>query len=154
MGVITQQTIEVMQQYKPTDRVPVLDWTTRVTFETIGRCGFGYEFGLLDSRDAPTHPFIEAMGYCLKQALVRSQQMSFMRNLPLAQHKRYWEDIQLMNKTVDDVIRDRKNSDEAKNKDKDLLGFMLNARDENNLGLSDENIRNQVVTFLIAGHGK
>lgn len=147
------QTIKVMEQYQPTDRVEVLDWTTRVTFETIGRCGFGYEFGLLDSRDAPPHPFIEAMGYCLKQAVNRSQQLTLMRNLPLQQHKRYWSDIQLMNDTVDEVIRDRKNSDEATNKDKDLLGFMLNARDEHGLGLSDENIRNQVVTFLIAGHG-
>ena len=34
---------------------------------------------------------------------------------------------------------------------KDLLGFMLNARDDAGLGLSDELIRDQVITFLIAG---
>jgi cytochrome P450 len=33
----------------------------------------------------------------------------------------------------------------------DLLGFMLNARDEAGLGLSDETIRDEVITFLIAG---
>ncbi|ORY94519.1 cytochrome P450 [Syncephalastrum racemosum] len=152
MGAISMQTIKVLEQYQPTEGVEVLVWTTRLTFETIGRCGFGYEFGLLDSRDAPSHPFIEAMAYCLKQSANRSQQTALMRNLPIPQQKRYWSDIQLMSDTVDKVIRDRKSSEEATNKDKDLLGFMLNARDEQGLGLSDENIRNQVLTFLIAGH--
>ena len=34
---------------------------------------------------------------------------------------------------------------------KDFLGFMLNARDDADLGLHDELIRDQVITFLVAG---
>ena len=34
---------------------------------------------------------------------------------------------------------------------KDLLGFMLNARDDAGLGLDDKLIRDQVITFLVAG---
>ncbi|CEG83600.1 hypothetical protein RMATCC62417_17491 [Rhizopus microsporus] len=67
-------------------------------------------------------------------------------------NRRFDRSVSLMHEVVENVIRERKSSPDATNKEKDLLGFMLNARDEHNLGLSDENIRDQVVTFLIAGH--
>ncbi|CDS13486.1 hypothetical protein LRAMOSA05662 [Lichtheimia ramosa] len=152
MGVIAKQTMKALEQYDPSEKVEILDWTTRLTFETIGRCGFGYEFGLLESRDAPPHPFIDAMGYCLNHAVERTRQLGFIKHLPLERNRKFNRSIQLMNDIVDQVIKERKNGPDAKDKDKDLMGFMLNARDEHNLGLSDENIRYQVVTFLIAGH--
>ena len=34
-------------------------------FETIGQIGFGYDFHLLDAKEPPTHPFIDAMNFCL-----------------------------------------------------------------------------------------
>ncbi|KAI7883714.1 cytochrome P450 [Lichtheimia hyalospora FSU 10163] len=152
MGVISLQTIKTLEQYDPSEKVEILDWTTRLTFETIGRCGFGYDFGLLESKDTPNHPFIDAMSFCLKHAVARLQQMSFVKHLPLEQNRHFDRSVQLMNDTVDQVIKERKSGPDANDIQKDLLGFMLNARDEHQLGLSDENIRYQVVTFLIAGH--
>ena len=52
------------------------------------------------------------------------------------------------------MIKARKESPDAKDMRKDLLGYMLNARDDHGLGLSDEIIRDQVITFLIAGINK
>ncbi|KAI9473910.1 MAG: cytochrome P450 [Benjaminiella poitrasii] len=152
MGIITQQTIKILEQFAPTEPVEIIDWTTNLTFETIGRIGFGYEFNLLSSRDQPPNEFIDAMGYCLKQALQRMQQAQFMKRLPLEANRKFDRSVKLMHDVVGSVIAERKNSSDASNMDKDLLGFMLNARDEHNLGLSDENIRDQVTTFLIAGH--
>ncbi|KAI9256300.1 cytochrome P450 [Helicostylum pulchrum] len=152
MGEITQQAIKIFEQFSPTDRVEMIDWTTNITFETIGRVGFGYDFNLLASPDQPTNPFIEAMGYCLKQSIQRMQQAQFVKSLPIEANRKFDQSIALMHSVVDGVIVERKNSPDAKNMEKDLLGYMLNARDENNLGLTDENIRDQVVTFLIAGH--
>ncbi|KAG2226154.1 hypothetical protein INT45_003299 [Circinella minor] len=152
MGHIAMETIKTLEEYKPEEPVEILDWTTRLTFETIGRIGFGYNFGLLESRDTPLHPFIEAMAYCLVHAIERTKQMQFIKKLPLEQNKKFDRSIKLMNDIVDQVIKERKESPEATDKNKDLLGFMLNARDEHNLSLTDENIRYQVVTFLIAGH--
>ncbi|KAI8149551.1 cytochrome P450 [Fennellomyces sp. T-0311] len=152
MGVIAMETIKTLEQYSSDEPVEILDWTTRLTFETIGRTGFGYDFGLLGSKDAPPHPFIEAMAYCLVHAIARTKQMQFVKRLPLEQNKKFDRSIKLMNDIVDQVIKERKESPEATDMNKDLLGFMLNARDEHNLGLTDENIRYQVVTFLIAGH--
>ncbi|KAL0087063.1 cytochrome P450 [Phycomyces blakesleeanus] len=152
MGIIAQETIRILEQYKPDEKVEILHWTTNLTFETIGKIGFGYEFGLLEKREAPPHPFIEAMGYCLKQSIVRFSQAQFMKSLPLEMNRRYDREVNLMHSIVDKVIKDRKESEDATDIEKDLLGFMLNARDEHHQGLSDENIRDQVVTFLIAGH--
>ncbi|KAI8377698.1 cytochrome P450, partial [Radiomyces spectabilis] len=152
MGLIAQQTIKLLETFDPSEPVEIIEWTTNLTFETIGRVGFGYDFHLLDKRDAPVHPFIEAMGYCLQRVVTRVQQAQFMKHLPTEANRRFDRSVELMHETVDRVIQERKASPEAHDINKDLLGFMLNARDENDLGLSDENIRDQVVTFLIAGH--
>ncbi|KAI9255696.1 cytochrome P450 [Phascolomyces articulosus] len=152
MGEIAMETTRTLEEYNPDEPVEILDWTTRLTFETIGRIGFGYNFGLLGSRDTPPHPFIEAMGYCLVHSIARTKQMQFVKRLPIEQNKKYDRSVKLMNDIVDQVVKERKESPDATDKDKDLLGFMLNARDEHNLSLTDENIRYQVLTFLIAGH--
>ncbi|KAI8580599.1 hypothetical protein K450DRAFT_299354 [Umbelopsis ramanniana AG] len=152
MSLIGQTTIKLLEQFSSDESVEILHWTTNLTFETIGKVGFGYDFHLLDDRNAENHPFIEAMGYCMKQSFTRTTQAKVMKHLPLESNRRFDESLKLMHTTVDDVIQQRKNGPEAKDKDKDLLGFMLNARDENDLGLTDENIRDQVITFLIAGH--
>jgi cytochrome P450/NADPH-cytochrome P450 reductase len=152
MGVITQQTIKILEQFKPYEPVEIIDWTTNVTFETIGRVGFGYDFNLLNSRDQPPNEFIQAMAYCLKESLQRNQQAKFIKHLPLEANRKFDRSIKLMRDVVEGVIAERKNGPDAHNMNKDMLGYMLNARDEHNLGLSDENIRDQVLTFLIAGH--
>ena len=57
-----------------------------------------------------------------------------------------------MSKLVDDIIRERRRGggDQAQ---KDLLNFMLAGVDkQTGESLSDENIRYQIITFLIAGH--
>lgn len=55
-----------------------------------------------------------------------------------------------MKKLVDDIIQERKKQDKTGN---DLLSLMLHAKDpETGERLSDENIRYQIITFLIAGH--
>jgi cytochrome P450/NADPH-cytochrome P450 reductase len=151
MGHIAQETIAVLEQYRPDEEVEILKWCTNLTFETIGRIGFGYSFDLMD-RDKPNHPFINAMGYALGNSIVRFSQPQFMKRLPTEANRTWARSIKLMHDIVDEVVADRKKSPDAKNSEKDLLGFMLNAVDEHNLGLSDQNIRDQIVTFLIAGH--
>jgi cytochrome P450/NADPH-cytochrome P450 reductase len=151
MGIIAQETMKILGEYTPEDKVEILEWCTNLTFETIGRIGFGYSFDLMD-RSKPTHPFIRAMGYALSNSITRFARPNFMKNMPMESNRNWERGINLMHSIVEEVIAERKSSEFAKDSEKDLLGFMLNARDEHNLGLTDENIRDQVVTFLIAGH--
>ncbi|MGW2157198.1 bifunctional cytochrome P450/NADPH--P450 reductase [Nonomuraea sp. NPDC001699] len=129
--------------------LPVADDMTRLTLDTISLTGFGFRF---DSFASPElHPFLKAMGGALTEAMLRNQQLPFVTRLKRGHEETYRRDIETMRVLVDDVIRRRRT--EGAGDTKDLLGLMLEAADPQTGGrLSDENIRNQVLTFLIAGH--
>src|SRR5262249_56828450 len=72
--------------------------------------------------------------------------------LMLHGRRRYETDIATMNRVADTLIAERKSDPDGASR-QDLLSLMLNGRDpETGEGLSDENIRYQMVTFLVAGH--
>lgn len=124
---------------------------TKLTLETIGRAGFSYSFDSFH-RERP-HPFVEAM----VRALTHAQRRTF-RKVPLVSKLLYRksdrqneQDTGYLAQVVDEVIRQRRDSDAEG--PEDLLEIMLRAaREEDPNRLDEVNIRNQVVTFLVAGH--
>ncbi|MEU4326639.1 bifunctional cytochrome P450/NADPH--P450 reductase [Nonomuraea dietziae] len=129
--------------------LPVTDDMTRLTLDTISLTGFGYRFRSFDSPEL--HPFLLAMGGALTEAMLRLQQLPVVTKMRRRQELAYRDDIAVMQELVDEVIRQRRA--EGGGGTKDLLGLMLEASDpQTGERLSDENIRNQVLTFLIAGH--
>lgn len=129
--------------------LPVADDMTRLTLDTISLTGFGFRFNSFDSPEL--HPFLKAMGGALTEAMLRNQQLPFVTRLKRGHEDAYRRDIATMRALVDDVIRQRRA--DGGGGSGDLLGLMLEAADPQTGGrLSDENIRNQVLTFLIAGH--
>lgn len=119
---------------------------TRLTLETIGRAGFGYSFGSFQ-RDRP-HPFVAAMVRCLRHA-----QRSNLRVPGLGRpgDRRYRSDAAYMAGVVDEVIRARREARDRRTDD--LLGLMLNTgHPDGGERLDEVNVRNQVITFLVAGH--
>jgi cytochrome P450/NADPH-cytochrome P450 reductase len=126
----------------------VADDMTRLTLDTIALCGFGYRF---DSFAAPElHPFLQAMGRVLDETMGRLTRLVFVSRLRWRANRRFDQDVAAMHALVDDVIRRRRAHADST---RDLLGLMLEAVDPVTGGrLDDENIRYQVITFLIAGH--
>ncbi|ANS69893.1 bifunctional P-450:NADPH-P450 reductase 1 [Streptomyces lincolnensis] len=127
--------------------VNVPDDMTRMTLDTIGLAGFGYDFGSFD-RDEP-HPFVESMVRCLEWAMTR------LARTPGSDHtaadEAFRTDAAHLAQVVDDVINARLASGESGGDD--LLGLMLTAtHPADGTTLDTTNIRNQVITFLIAGH--
>ncbi|WP_082119401.1 bifunctional cytochrome P450/NADPH--P450 reductase [Saccharothrix sp. ST-888] len=138
--------------------VDVPEDMTRMTLDTIGLAGFGFDFGSFD-RDRP-HPFVSAMVRCLDWAMTR-----LGRDPGLDQSERdaaMRADAAYLVSVVDEVIATRTAAATGAGagagagsggQAQDLLGLMLSAThpgDGTTLDL--ENIRNQVITFLIAGH--
>ncbi|MER5911291.1 cytochrome P450 [Streptomyces sp. NPDC001982] len=122
---------------------------TKLTLETIARTGFGHDFGSFE-RSRP-HPFVAAMVGTLTYA----QRLNTVPS-PLAPvlmrdaSRRNAAHIAYLNRTVDDLVRARRESGRG---DGDLLDRMLEtAHPETGERLSDENVRRQVITFLVAGH--
>jgi cytochrome P450 len=122
----------------PVDVTPDM---TKLTLETIGRTGFGYSFDSF-ARDRP-HPFVAAMFSCLRHAQRKMMRPPVIGDLVGRNaDRRNALDRTYMNKVVDDVIAAR-----GSGGGDDLLGLMLEADT-----LDPVNIRNQVITFLVAGH--
>jgi unspecific monooxygenase len=129
-------------------RVDVSADTTRLTLETIGRAGFGYRFGSF-GRDRP-HPFVTAMIRSLRYAHL-SLLPPAVRRVLAGPARRHRADVATMEHIVDEVIAARR--DGAAPEASDLLDLMLRtAHPETGHRLDPVNIRQQVITFMVAGH--
>ena len=130
--------------------IDVPDNMTRLTLDTIALCAFDYRFNSFYQNEM--HPFVGAMVDALKEAGARGRRPPVANKLMLLTRRKYEEDIAQLHAVADALIAERRRDPEAAGK-KDLLGLMLSGRDPvTGEGLSDENIRYQLVTFLIAGH--
>ncbi len=129
--------------------VDITSDTNRLTLEVIGRTGFGYSF---DSFAAERHPFVESMTRALSFASQAANDLPVVREiLGWRAIRQNPKDIELMTRTVDEVIAARRSGVSPRRDD--LLQKMLENPDpESGELLSDESIRNQVLTFLVAGH--
>jgi len=121
---------------------------TRLTLETIGLAGFGYRFGSFE-RSEP-HPFVTAMIRALRYAQLQNVKLPFVRRAFAGTAEQNQADIATMTNLVDDVIEERRRSGEES---RDLLGLMLSeGHPMTGERLDPVNIRNQAITFVVAGH--
>ncbi|MBT1089971.1 cytochrome P450 [Streptomyces sp. Tu102] len=119
---------------------------TKLTLETIARTGFGHDFGSFE-RSRP-HPFVSAMVGTLSYAQrLNTVPWPFLLRRAAGRND---ADIAHLNDTVDDLVRARIADGPG---DGDLLDRMLGtSHPETGERLSAENVRRQVITFLVAGH--
>ncbi|MDT7800248.1 MAG: hypothetical protein QOI78_3681 [Actinomycetota bacterium] len=121
---------------------------TRLTLETIGLAGFGYRFGSFER--AEPHPFVTAMLRSLRFAQLQNVKLPFVRRAFAGTAEQNQADIAVMTDLVDEVIEGRRTSGEES---RDLLGLMLTeGHPMTGERLDPVNIRNQAITFVVAGH--
>lgn len=120
----------------------------KLTLEVIGRSGFGYSF---ESFTSGQDPFVAAMTRGLTYVSQAANDIPILREIfGRSATAQYGKDVELMHSTVDKIIANRRGSSESSD---DLLQLMLDTSDpESGEQLSDANIRNQILTFLVAGH--
>jgi len=130
------------------EEIDVCDNFTRLTFDTLCLCSFNYRFNSFYHRKP--HHFIDAMTDVLIESGRRTQRLSFQNILLFTKTRRYNNDIAYIHNLCDEIVKERR---EHPNDVNDLLNRMINGKDpETGDQLSNENIRYQMVTFLIAGH--
>ena len=147
---IADQMLLRWERFGPDHVIEVTEDMTRLTLDTIALCAFDYRFNSFYQHEM--HPFVGAMVDALAEAGARERRPEIASKLMLGTRRRYEDDLRLMREVAESLIAERRRDSDAASK-KDLLGLMLQGRDPTTgEGLSDENIRYQMVTFLIAGH--
>ncbi|MFI8191759.1 cytochrome P450 [Streptomyces sp. NPDC085946] len=122
---------------------------TKLTLETIARTGFGHDFGSFDR--ARPHPFVRAMVGTLTHAQrLNTVPAPLVPLLLRGAGRRNAADIAHLNRTVDGLVEARRAGGGGAG---DLLDRMLDtAHPVTGERLSPQNVRRQVITFLVAGH--
>ncbi|MEO0972023.1 MAG: cytochrome P450, partial [Pseudomonadota bacterium] len=120
---------------------------TKVTLDVVALCCFGHRFNNFYRNDA--HPFLEALSFCLREANERPKRLPgaslFLRNT----QKRYRKEVEAMHSLVRSIIEQRR-AGEAR-PGTDVLEQLL-ASEGLEHPLSDQEVLDQIMTFLIAGH--
>ncbi len=70
-------------------------------------------------------------------------------SIPTPGHRRYKQALRTLNETVYSIIAERRARGESKG---DLLSMLLDVRDENGEGMTDQQLRDEVLTIFFAGH--
>ncbi|CAF1114205.1 unnamed protein product [Adineta steineri] len=130
------------------EEIDVCDNFTRLTLDTIALCSFDYRFNSFYQNKM--HHFVDAMVNILSESSNRVRRLPLQNTLMRGTAKKYNDDIAYIHKLCDEIVQQRR---EHPNDINDLLNRMMKGKDpDTGYQLSDENIRYQMVTFLIAGH--
>ncbi|UJR17947.1 hypothetical protein I4U23_004846 [Adineta vaga] len=130
------------------EEIDVCDNLTRLTLDTIALCSFNYRFNSFYQKSM--HRFVDAMVNVLIESNKRTQRLPIQNSLMMKTKRRYHNDIACLHQLCDEIVQERR---EHPNDVNDLLNRMINGKDpDTGYQLSNENIRYQMVTFLVAGH--
>lgn len=88
------------------------------------------------------------------QRLIKLQYDSLLASvtplwLPIPRHRRFTRGVRVIEERVFRLIRERRTASEPHD---DVLSLLLSATDAEGCPLSDEEIRDELITFLLAGH--
>ncbi|KAK1754907.1 cytochrome P450 [Echria macrotheca] len=149
MTDILSQMILRWDRFGPETRINTMDDFTRLAFDVIGLCAFNYRFNAFYGEDLI--PFAKQLGSVLRETGRRTDRLAIQNYLHFRDKKQMMDDIHAMWKVCDDIVADRRQN--PRPDVDDILSVMLTAKDPvTGKGFTDENIRYQMATFLVAGH--
>lgn len=148
---VADELLDLLSALPPREPFLATDLMTRMTFEAISYAGFDTRFNAIKAREQP--PFVQAMVDVLDAAMASAKNILPDAFHPRLRHKRD-QGQRVLTETVDKIISERRRVLEAGGKvPNDILQTMLTARDRmTGKRLPDDNVRAQLITFLIAGH--
>jgi cytochrome P450 len=133
--------------------IEVGEWSSRATLDIIGQAGMGVEFNALRDPNNKLNghyqnvfnlgtgrgKFWQIMGFFIPFWL--------LKNLPIKRNQELMEAQQFIKQTCRDLIRSKRQAMEEKKAGVDIISVALESG-----GFTDEELVNQMMTFLVAGH--
>jgi cytochrome P450/NADPH-cytochrome P450 reductase len=101
---------------------------TRMTLDSIGMAGFGYDFKMINNKENPTyiHPFVTAMVSVLDGVQKQNNRNPIMKLVKYNEVKTQCTEARnQMNETIADLVKKRGDSGVRR---PDILDLMLNAQ--------------------------
>ena len=148
MDIMSQMVLR-WDRFGPNRRISCHDDFTRLAFDVIGLCAFNYRFNAFYAEELI--PFANQLSQVLIETGRRTNRTEIQNALAFLSKKEMMDNINSMWKVCDDIVADRR-ANPRPDVD-DILNVMLSAKDPvTGKGFTDENIRYQLATFLVAGH--
>lgn len=147
MGQACEDMFDRWRAYRGAGEVDLSQQMTRLTFNIVARSLFSAD---LDRRVADIAP---SMRILLEKTFHRVQQLlPFPGWVPTRENRQFSAALAEVDEVVYQIIKDRRQKPGDRGQ-RDLLNMLLSVRDpESGEGLSLEQIRNEIITLLIAGH--
>ncbi|KAI0085847.1 cytochrome P450 [Irpex rosettiformis] len=145
---VTLQLTTKWERFGPQYKLDPSQDFTALTFEAITLCAMSYRMNsfYIDG----LHPFARAMADFLTESGSRSMRPSIVQGMMRTTNAKYEADKNVMLNYVNDILQERKANPKDK---KDILYLMMTGKDkETGVGMTDESIKLNMLTFLIAGH--
>ncbi|THH27701.1 hypothetical protein EUX98_g6479 [Antrodiella citrinella] len=148
MNDIVSQMVSKWDRFGPNHLIdPAADFT-KITLDALSLCAMSYRLNSFYSDEL--HPFAKAMTDFLAESGRRSLRPAIMNSVLLSSSAKYQQDQNTMFELVNEIIEHRKANPSDR---KDLLHVMLTGVDkETGLSMPEDNIKKNLLTFLIAGH--
>jgi cytochrome P450 len=140
-----------------TTRARVAQWRDSMTID-IGRdmahLTLSIIWRLLFGEDMRSDAGLIRNSISAGQRLIKLQYDSLLASLiplwiPIPRHRRFTRGFNVIEETLVQLIRDRRRSSEHRD---DVLSLLLAAKDDEGHPLSEREIRDELMTFLLAGH--
>lgn len=145
-SLMVEDTLRASQRWRDGQEVDIHAEMMRLTMRIVGKALFGADV----EGEAPE------IGRAIHAVLEQFRRLfnplyDYLEKLPLLANHRQREAGRLLDETIRRMIAERRASGETRH---DLLEMLLSARDENhgNQGMSDQLIRDEVLTLFLAGH--
>ncbi|GED29784.1 cytochrome P450 [Brevibacillus centrosporus] len=143
--VMVRQGVDLMSEWRDGDVRDIHHDMMKVTLAIITETMFGKS--VKEGASEIGHAIDVGLRYVANKA---SSFIDIPLSVPTRSNREFLESNELLDKTIFSLIEARRNNDEP---GKDLLGMLLAARDEEDgTGMTDEQVRDEVMTIFVAGH--
>lgn len=138
---VTEYAVRMMETWEDGMEIDMMDEMVKMSTAIAGKAFFNVDL----NKEAPAinqalHDIMSLFG---RITLPLSE---YLLKLPLPSNLKFFKAKALLHDTINKIIEERKRSKEDKG---DLLSMLLNWRDENGEGMSDQHIRDEALTLLL-----
>ncbi|KAI1077638.1 cytochrome P450 78A3 [Whalleya microplaca] len=150
---------EMTAEKVTTKSFEVLEWLNRTTLDIIGSAGFGYDINSLDNPEAPIREAYRLVfAFDLASRVLHGIQafIPASKYIPAKMNRDMETSRGIILDKATEIIKEKQEEAENKTGGKDIIALIardnMKMKAQGEAGLSFETMRDQIMTFLGAGH--